>query len=59
MSVQIWNGMAINHDCKTGILQISMKRDVKNILNNFGIKDCKPHSVLDVVKFYLPNTISD
>ena len=48
MSIQIgktWNGMAINHDPKTGILQISMKRDIENMLNDFGMKDCKPDSV--------------
>ena len=27
------------------ILQISMKRDIKNMLNNFGTKDCKPDGV--------------
>ena len=37
--------MAINHDRKTGILQISMKRDIENMLNDFGMKDCKPDSV--------------
>jgi uncharacterized protein YeaC (DUF1315 family) len=45
MSIQIgktWNGMAINHDPKTNILQISMKRDIENMLNDFGMKDCKP-----------------
>jgi len=48
MSIQVgktWNGMAIMHDRKTGILQISMKRDIENMLNDFGMKDCKPDSV--------------
>ena len=48
MSVQIgktWYGMAINHDRKTGILQTSMNRDIKIMLNDFGMKDCKPDSV--------------
>ena len=27
---------------KTGILQISMKRDIENMRNDFGAKDCKP-----------------
>ena len=52
MSIQIgktWNGMAINHDPKTGILQISMKRDIENMLNDFGMKDCKPDSVRAVL----------
>ena len=37
--------MAINHDFKTCILQISMKRDIENMLNDFGMKDCKPDIV--------------
>ena len=35
MSIQIgktWNVMAINYDSKTGILQMSMKRDIENML---------------------------
>ena len=48
MSVQIgktWNRMAINHDRKTGILQISKKRDIENMLNDFKMKNCEPDSI--------------
>ena len=43
-----WNRMTSNHNSKTGIFQISMKRGVENMLNDFGTKDCKPDNLLAV-----------
>jgi hypothetical protein len=36
-----WNGMAVEHDRKAGIIEISMQRDIEDMLVTFGMQDCK------------------
>ena len=44
MKIQVnktWNGMAINHNREEGILQVSMQRDIEDMLVTFGMSECK------------------
>ena len=37
-----WLGMEIDHDRITGTMKISMRKYIAEILENFGMSECKP-----------------
>jgi hypothetical protein len=40
-----WLGMSIEHYHESGLLKISMKQSIIDLLNRFGMSDCKPDAL--------------